>query len=70
MDARFTTPVTCREGSVHDAIDNAFHNVGAPNPDAFCTVVNRGDTSGAEKAVAGFAGVVEGIAHIIPPTKE
>lgn len=55
---------------MHDAIDNAFHNVGAPNPDAFCTVVNRGDTSGAEKAVAGFAGVVEGIAHIIPPTKE
>jgi len=55
---------------VHDAIDDAFYNVGAPNPDAFCTVVNRSGTSGAEKAVSGFEGVVEGIAHIIPPTKE
>lgn len=63
LAAQFTTPVTCADGSVHDAIDNAFHTAGGENPDAFCQ--NPPPSGGANPAfiaiavLAGLAGGAE-----------
>ena len=59
--ATFTTPMTCRKGSVHDAIDNAFHTAGGKSPDALCTETNGDSPGGGEIGASVWDGLLEGL---------
>ena len=61
LAATFTTPITCRDGSVHDAIDDAFHTCGGKRPDAECAdPPSSGSPDGASVAIAVLSGIVGG----------
>ncbi|MCJ1280674.1 hypothetical protein MMC21_008504 [Puttea exsequens] len=69
LAAYFTTPVTCRAGSVSNAIDSAFDRVRADKPHALCTDPPSGDDESGEGGASGLAGIISGIAEAIPHTK-